>query len=90
MAIQYGDGTTSNTGRIIRIIQQTHTSEATSSGISNWANAPFPTLVVTPESTSSKFLLMCFLVTASTAQHHVLLGGDVTVQPLALAQTQLL
>lgn len=59
MSIQYGDGTTSSTGRIIRIMQSTHNSEATSSGITTWTNAPFPTLVVTPESTSSKFLLMC-------------------------------
>jgi hypothetical protein len=59
MPIRYGDGTTSNTGRIIRIIQQTHNSEGTSTNISNWTNCPFPTLVVTPESTSSKFLLMC-------------------------------
>ena len=59
MAIQYGDGTTSSTGRIIRVIQQTHNSEATSTVNGGWHNAPFPTFSVNPESTSSKFLLMC-------------------------------
>ena len=59
MAIEYGDGSDSNGGRIIKIIQETHHTESTSSGISAYTNTPFPTLTVTPESTNSRILLMC-------------------------------
>ena len=59
MAIEYGDGSDSNGGRIIRIIQQTHHTESTSTNISGYTNTPFPTLTVTPESTNSRILLMC-------------------------------
>jgi len=59
MAIEYGDGSDSNGGRVIRIIQQTHHTESTSTGISGYTNTPFPALTVTPESTNSRILLMC-------------------------------
>jgi len=59
MAIYYGDGTNSNSGRVIRIVQGVYSSKTTNTGISTWTNTPFPALTITPESTSSKILLSC-------------------------------
>lgn len=59
MAIYYGDGTNSNSGRVIKIVQSVYSAKTTNTNISTWTNTPFPALSITPESTSSKILLNC-------------------------------
>tara|TARA_R100000329_G_scaffold43461_1_gene40625 strand:- start:237 stop:761 length:525 start_codon:yes stop_codon:yes gene_type:complete len=57
MAIQYGDGTTSNAGRIIKVEQVTRT-DTTSTGSSTYADVFSSNVSITPQSNSSKFLLI--------------------------------
>lgn len=57
MAIQYGDGTTSNTGRIIRVERAVYDTTTSMSISTTWNDVPGLSVTITPESTSSKFII---------------------------------
>ena len=60
MAIYYGDGTTSNAGRIITVAQDVKT-DTTSTSSSTYSDVFSSNVSITPQSSNSKFLLMADL-----------------------------